>query len=51
MEKHENVALFSMLRQGKLADLFLVFTARLDKKHFIRIPSLNVSEMSPLGTF
>ena len=45
--------LVPMSRQQKLADLFLVFPAILkhDKKPFIHIPSLNVPEMRPLGTF
>ena len=42
-----------MSRQEKLADLLLGFPADLkhEQKRFIRIPSLNVPEMRPLGTF
>ena len=42
-----------MSRQEKLADLLLGFPADLkhEQKGFIRIPSLNVPEMRPLGTF
>ena len=51
--KHEKVAYFpgrdkknlQIYSRCSLPDL------KHDKKHFIRIPSLNVPEMRPLGTF
>ena len=46
-----NSGLVPMSKQEKRADLFLVFPTTLDQKHFILIPSLNVPEMSPSGTF
>ena len=43
----------SYVEAGKFADLFLVFPAILEtcQQALIRIPSLNVPEMRPLGTF
>ena len=51
--KTRKSGLIPMSRQEKLAELFLVFPARLQTrpKRFISIPSLNVPKMRPSGAF
>ena len=51
--KTRKSGLVPMSRQEKLTNLFLVFLPDLkhNQRRFICIPSLNVPEMRPLGTF